>query len=240
MIRSLQMIFLKLSLRYSFNQQYWKIRFRILRSIFIIRNEVFKRRSSLFNSFQDTRIFWSLSKTVLLSLIIALLSVVTINFLIPVTIQVNKENFSTFDNLMIAITGVTGVFLGFYMTNLNTVIGNSYAKLPNRIRQLLINEKAGNLSLRFVVFLNTLSLLTLAIAIIWNIRSILSVYFLSILSAFSIFVMSFLLRRIFLFFDPTTFINLLVSDFWNGSIFLLLKVFFGMIHPFKIIITPRQ
>lgn len=215
MIRSLQMMFLKLSLRYSFYQPYWKTRFNILRSIFNIRNEVFKGRTSLFNSIQDARIFWSLFKTVFLSLIIALLSVVTINFLIPITIQVNKENISTFDNLMIVITGVTGVFLGFYMSNLNTVIGNSYAKLPNRIRQLIIDEKAGNLSLRFVVFLNTLALLTLSIAIIWNIRSILSVYFLSVLSAFSIFVMSFLLRRIFLFIDPTSFINFLISDFWK-------------------------
>ncbi len=201
MIRSLQILFLKLSLRYSFYQSYWRTKFKILRSIFNIRSEIFKGRTSLFNSFQDVRIFWSLLKTVILSLLLAFMSVIAINFFLPIPIQVDKENFSTFDNLMIAITGVTGVFLGFYMTNLNTVIGNSYVKLPHRIRQLLIDEKVGNLSLRFVVFLNALSLLTLAIAIIWNVRSILSVYALSILSAFSIFVMSFFYFAAFSYFS---------------------------------------
>ena len=145
----------------------------------------------------------------------ALLTVMGILFLAPLTGQVSLENINSFDNLMIAVTGVSGVFLGFYFSNLNTVIGNSYAKLPDRIRQLIIDEKVGNLSLRFVVFLNALALLTIATAIIWNVRSILSVYILSILSALSIFVISFLLRRVFLFIDPTSFVNILISDFWK-------------------------
>lgn len=207
------MYLLKLSLRYSFYQPYWKTRFRIQRCIFKLRSKVFKGRASLFNSIQDAQIFWSLLKTISFSFFIALLIVMIILLLARVTGQVSQGNINTFDNLMIAITGVSGVFLGFYFSNLNTVIGNSYAKLPDRIRQLIIDEKVGNLSLRFVVFLNALALLTLATAIIGNIRSILSVYILSFLSAISIFVISFLLRRVFIFIDPTIFISLVIRDF---------------------------
>lgn len=215
MLKYLQMILLKLSLRYSFYQPYWETRFRIQRLIFNIRSKVFKGRSSLFNSIQDARIFWSLVKTIIFSFLMALLTIMGILFLAPLTGQVSLENINSFDNLMIAVTGVSGVFLGFYLSNLNTVIGNSYAKLPDQIRQLIIDEKVGNLSLRFVVFLNALALLTIATAIIWNVRSILSVYILSILSALSIFVISFLLRRVFLFIDPTSFVNILINDFWK-------------------------
>ena len=214
-MKNLKLYLLKLSLQFSLYQPYWKTRFHIQRIIFIIQSKLFKGRDSLFNSIQDAQIFWSMVKTVFFSFLLAALILLVTHLLTPANFQVNQENFNAFDNLMIAITGISGVFLSFYFSNLSTIISISYAKLPHRIRQLIIEEKVGNLSLRFVVFLNALSLMTLSSAIIWNIRSVFSVYVLSLLSAFSIFIASFLLRRIFIFIDPTSFINLVISKFWK-------------------------
>ncbi len=106
--------------------------------------------------------------------------------------------------LLSTVAQIGGVFLGLYFAAISVVISTSYARVPWRIRGLLMREKVGNRYIRFLALLTAVAVLLLAASLVGvrpGMITWLFVTFLSIVSVYSFVVLG---LRVFQFFDPTT------------------------------------
>lgn len=120
------------------------------------------------------------------------------NWQIAVTLR--PETYATF---LGTIAQVTGVFLGLYFTAVSAVASAAYAKVPNSVRTLVVNEKVGTVYIRLVAFEAALATLLLAGQAIGLFAGYLNLATVSLGAVAAIFSFVVLGRRIFDFFDPT-------------------------------------
>jgi hypothetical protein len=167
------------------------------------------------NTIISVHIFWQLFKSIIGSIVLAIIAVLTILSISQFSTTVSVENRGSYDSLLFGITSIAGVFLGFYFTSLNTVAGSLYAKLPERIRELLFKERVNNLSTNFVVFLTVLSASLLGVGVLFDYRPTLAVFIVLALGFFAILVFVQLSKRVFFFFDPTSLSDQLFHELYK-------------------------
>ncbi|MCZ7673802.1 MAG: hypothetical protein M5U34_45130 [Chloroflexi bacterium] len=130
---------------------------------------------------------------------------------------VEDTNEAAYDGFLITIIAVVGVFLTLYLSNLSSVAGAIYANKPEQIRILLIREKAGEVYVRFLIFLTLVSVIFLLVGVVGDYRpktAIVSVGFLGLISIRSFITLSNYALR---FFDPTVFVDKLLVDLGKWS-----------------------
>jgi hypothetical protein len=168
----------------------------------------FKRRFYSFKEYlenrrEDVGILQALLGSTLTSFLFSVL-LLAIILTLPFS-KIADTAIDSYDNFLIAVASITGIFLSLYFTGLNTVIGGLYAKSPKPVRELLIQERVNHFSVRFLVFLTLLCLELLAAGILTGNRPVLSVYVVVLLGCFAVLFFAELGKRAFYFFDPSLF-----------------------------------
>lgn len=102
-----------------------------------------------------------------------------------------------------AISSIGGVFIGLYYAGISAVGSAIYARVPNNVRDLLAQERFGNVYMRFLSFLTFLGLVLIAFHLSGQPRIFLAIFFMGISAGIGIFAFVKLGQRAFYFFDPT-------------------------------------
>lgn len=103
-----------------------------------------------------------------------------------------------------AISSIGGVFIGLYYAGISAVGSAIYAKVPNNVRDLLAQERFGNVYMRFLSFLTFLGLVLISLRLSGQPRILLAIPFMAISAGIGIFAFVKLGQRAFYLFDPTT------------------------------------
>jgi hypothetical protein len=116
-------------------------------------------------------------------------------------------NQAIYTNFLGVLLQVAGVFLGLYFAAISLVAGNAYARVPNDVRALVLEDIVGTAYLRVVAFAATAVTYLLVLASLgWKLGA-LSVYLTAVVTALSILSFVALGIRAFRFFDPTLLAN---------------------------------
>lgn len=200
-----------------FRRPYWRIRTLRRNLKFRLRRSGSRARDILEEVFTTARISWALLRSVLrasmFSLAILGITIGAQRFTtLPILEPVASNNQDAYDGFLISVITVIGIFLTLYLTSLNTLAGTLYVELPRRIRNLLIEEKVGNVYISFLIFLTILSLLFLSAGTLDNFRPKIVIIIVAFLSCVAVLVFTQLARRTFTFFDPTSLALILIGE----------------------------
>lgn len=213
---------------------YWRILAVFRRGRFYIGKRAFGFKSSASNTFTKLSIFLALARAAIPVLLLAILCVVALlgltvlgerlatihqwpSWITSLFEVVGQQNQAAYDGFLIAIITVPGVFLTLYFTGLSTLVETLYAKMPERIRNLLIQERVGNVYTRFLIFLTIVSMILLIVGMVGNFRPKTTILLIGFLGVISVQAFAELGERAFKFSDPTVFINTLLWELGRWS-----------------------
>jgi len=111
---------------------------------------------------------------------------------------------SDYGTLLATITGVGGVFIGLYYTAISAIGGSIYSRVPNNIRDLLAQDRVGNVYMRFLALLTFLGVCLLAFYVGGFTPIALAVPLFLVGAGLAIIAFVRLGARAFDLFDPTT------------------------------------
>lgn len=123
-------------------------------------------------------------------------------------------NAQTYDVLLEAVAGVTGVFLALYFTAVSTVAASVYVNVPHDIRALIVRDRVGGIYVAGTAFTTALSVTLLIAHALTSSTYELAPPVIGIFSAFSIFSFIQLGQRAFYLADPTRLGGAIASDFF--------------------------
>jgi len=113
-------------------------------------------------------------------------------------LQIHKDSYYT---LLSTVAGMSGIFLGLYFTALSVVAQGIFKDVPSVIRDLLVREKVGNVYVRTLAILTSISLLMLGYMSLGEQPGVLCSLVVVIMSCFGVLCFVFLGVRVFYFFD---------------------------------------
>ncbi len=116
-------------------------------------------------------------------------------------------NSDVYTDILLSVTGLSGVFIGLYYAAVSTVGSAIYAKYPISIRSLLIEERTGVIYMRLLSWLAFASLVLVAANALFNQQSPIALAFITAYSSVAIFGFVWLGRTIFNYFDPSALSN---------------------------------
>lgn len=105
--------------------------------------------------------------------------------------------------LLSTISGIGGVFIGLYYAAISTIGGSIYAKVPNNIRDLLAQERIGNVYMHFLAFITFLGISLVSFRVLGFDRVYLAIPIMLVASGVGIVAFVKLGQRVFYLFDPT-------------------------------------
>jgi hypothetical protein len=145
-----------------------------------------------------------------MQLALALIFAMLLQVLDPVVFGFYKFTFfkipndSDYVTFLVTISGIGGVFIGLYYAAISTIAGSIYAKVPNNIRDLLAQERVGNVYMHFLSFVTFLGI-SLASLCVSGFKPIhLAIPVMLIAAGIGIIAFVKLGQRVFYLFDPTT------------------------------------
>ena len=150
-------------------------------------------------------LLWSILGQLVLAIFITVGLQFTNSYFVPlftkIGVPIPQEN--GYGNLLVAVIGIGGVFIGLYYAAVSTIGGTIYARLPNDIRDLLAKEQVGNVYMRLLALLTSFGVCLLAFRTLGFEPIVLAIP-LFILGA-GVMIIGFvrLGARAFYFFDPT-------------------------------------
>ena len=123
---------------------FWKARnafsrlgFFSYRTLFGIKHRVREGRTTTKSLFS---LLWSILGQLILAIFITVGLQFTNSYFVPlfakIGVTIPQEN--DYGNLLVAIIGIGGVFIGLYYAAISAVGGAIYARVPNNIRDLLV------------------------------------------------------------------------------------------------------
>ena len=163
---------------------YWQSRSRWLKAKFEFSKRLYRVKESIGYSQRDVVIFRLLVQSSLAPFIFSILCLVILT-LLPFP-EVKVEYFDNYDNFLIAVASITGIFLSLYFTGLNTVISGLYSKSPRTVILLVIQEQVSHFSVRFLVFFTLICLELLFVGIVFDNRLVSSILVVAVLGCFSV------------------------------------------------------
>ena len=214
---------------------YWQMRALRQRTWFFAHKSGFKTKSSITNISHSVNILWQLFRSVILSTIFAVFiaGVVLVLgqygtwllrllhaplWILPLFQGIGDKNQSSYDGFLIGVITVVGIFLTLYLNGVNTVVGTLYVRFPERIRKLLIQERVGNIYVKFLIFLTILSIVLLTAGVMGDIRPRIAILLVAVLSGVAVLFFAQLTWRIFVLFDPTVFAGVLFGEITKWSL----------------------
>jgi hypothetical protein len=105
--------------------------------------------------------------------------------------------------LLATISGIGGVFIGLYYAAISTIGGSIYAKVPNNIRDLLAQERIGNVYMHFLSFITFLGISLVSFRVLGFDRVYIAIPIMAVASGVGIIAFVKLGQRVFYLFDPT-------------------------------------
>jgi hypothetical protein len=211
---------------------YWRTRTRYLNLLFSINRIRLNLRLALENTSTQASILSTLFRSSVRPILPATLAAFLIlgasvaitsqtsgasTFIISVFEPVDEKNQEIYKDLLIAIVTVVGIFLTLYFTNLSTVVGTLYAEMPARVRNLVIQERVGNISINFLIFLIIYSLLLLLAETLFGMRPKIAIVTATALGCVTVPIFVSLSARTFRFLDPTTFTDTVIPQLIKWS-----------------------
>ncbi|MDR3502098.1 MAG: hypothetical protein P4L79_05895 [Legionella sp.] len=142
-------------------------------------------------------------------LILALLFAILLQLVDPVVIGFYKLTFlkipddSDYVTFLVSISGIGGVFIGLYYAAISTIAGSIYAKVPNNIRDLLAQERIGNMYMHFLSFITFLGISLASFRVLGFSRICLAIPVMLVAAGVGIIAFVKLGQRVFYLFDPT-------------------------------------
>jgi len=224
-------------------QRFWKIKNYLTTKVFATKVQIFTTKKNISEKKQDYYYFQSIIKMTQNSIFLALVTAIilqltndsvyealqiikpyTLDYIPSIFGTVNEGDYTSF---LLSIAAVGGVFIGLHYAGMSTLNGALYSSLPNNIRNLLIQERAGNVYIKFLSFLTYLSFV-LASFKVTGLEHIYLVPFLIVLSmGIAIFAFVNLGKNIFSLFDPTILSPIIfnaitrnVKDIQVGSVYI--------------------
>ena len=178
----------------------------------LIQEITFYLNKNISDKFKDIFIFFNLVLKTILPFLFSIITVFAFYYFRAKLEPININNSDNYDNLLLAVASITGIFLSLYFTGMNTVVAGIYAKSPPVVRKLFIQERIGLFSVRFLTWLTLVSLWFVLLGVIFDIRLKLSLVITIISSCFAILFFADLGRRAFDFLDPIKFSRQLLED----------------------------
>ena len=204
-----QAMFNTLFLYFSQNRLFWKARSAFSRLGFFCHRTLFGIRHRVGEGGTTTKSLFSLLLSILGQLILALFITVGLQFtnsyFVPLftKIGVTIPQESNYGNLLVAIIGIGGVFIGLYYAAISAVGGAIYARVPNNIRDLLAKEQVGSVYMRLLALLTSFAVCLIAFHTLGFEPIVLAIPLLIIGAGVMIIGFVRLGARAFYFFDPT-------------------------------------
>lgn len=142
-------------------------------------------------------------------LILALLFAIFLQLVDPVVFGFYEFTFlkipddSDYVTFLVTISGIGGVFIGLYYAAISTIAGSIYAKVPNNIRDILAQERIGNVYMHFLSFTTFLGISLVSFRVLGFDRVYLAIPVMLIAAGVGIIAFVKLGQRVFYLFDPT-------------------------------------
>ncbi|MET0072501.1 MAG: hypothetical protein ABW096_20910 [Candidatus Thiodiazotropha sp.] len=144
-----------------------------------------------------------------MQLVLALIFAIFLQIVNPVVFGFYKLTFLTIPDssdyvtLLVTISGIGGVFIGLYYAAISTIAGSIYAKVPNNIRDLLAQERVGNVYMHFLSFITFLGISLVSFRVLGFERVQIAIPVMLMAAGIGIIAFVKLGQRVFYLFDPT-------------------------------------
>ena len=125
--------------------------------------------------------------------------------------EIQPSDYVTF---LVIIATIGGVFIGLHYAGMSTLNGSLYSKLPSKVRNLLIQEKFGNIYIKFLSHLAYLSLILIAFRLYGFEHIYIVPFVMSIGVGVAIYAFVDLGKRVFYLFDPTNLSTVIFDNFF--------------------------
>jgi hypothetical protein len=189
---------------------FWQSRSQWLKTRFELNKNLYGVRKFIDDSQRDVITFRFLIQSTFSSFIFSILFLIIL-ILLPFP-SIKDDYVDNYDNFLIAVASITGIFLSLYFTGLNTVIGGLYSKSPKSVFLLVIHEQISRFSVRFLVFFTLICLELLFAGIVFENRLISSISVIAFLGCFSILFFVKLGWSVFSFLDPSPLVDQVQSE----------------------------
>lgn len=198
-----------LFLYFSQHRAFWWLRSLVYRAYFWIGAQSFRSRyftREKKDSFIGLRHLFQITQV---QLILALLFAILLQLVDPVVTGFYKFTFfkisddSDYVTFLVTISGIGGVFIGLYYAAISTIAGSIYAKVPNNIRDLLAQERVGNVYMHFLSFITFLGISLVSFRVLGLERIQLAIPVMLMAAGIGIIAFVKLGQRVFYLFDPT-------------------------------------
>ena len=194
---------------FSQSKAFWRLRSIIFKVYFWIGTKGFKSRDfarEKTNNFSGLRHLFKLTQ---LQFLFALTLTILLQLINPHVVGYYKLTFLTipddgdYVSFLLTISGIGGAFIGLYYTAVSTIAGSIYAKVPNDLRNLLAEERVGNVYMNFLSFVTFLGMSLVSFRVMGFDRIQLAVPIMLLGSGVGIIAFVKLGQRLFYLFDPT-------------------------------------
>ncbi|TGD75992.1 hypothetical protein E4634_00090 [Mangrovimicrobium sediminis] len=188
---------------------YESIKARLRREKFRLRSKLFTMRYGLAEAKTDYKSFQGLLSLTQTPFFLALIFGTFLQFTDLYLVDLYRKfgikipadgDYATF---LATIAGIGGVFIGLYYAAISTVSSTIYSSVPSNLKDLLTQERYGNVYMRFLSFLTFLCVVLLLFRLSGQPRAYLAVVFIAVCSGIGIFSFVTLGKRAFDLFDPT-------------------------------------
>ena len=198
-----------LFLRLASFRAFWNARARIQSFAFLFRRSIFTAKKRAGESRIQTGTFLQLVVTTLKQLLISVVLVAGLQTINPwleelyarTGLTIDDDTYST---LLATVAATGGVLIGLYYAATTAIAGAIYSNVPNNIRDLLAQDRVGNIYMRFLSFITFSSIVLLGLKSAGFQPNSLAASLLLIGAGVSIIAFVKLGARAFYLFDPTT------------------------------------
>ena len=206
-----------LFLRLASFRAFWNARTRIQHFGFLFRRSIFTARKRAGEGRIQTQTFVQLALTTLKQLLISIILVACLQIVNPwleelyalTGLTIEDDTYST---LLATIAATGGVLIGLYYAATTAIAGAIYSNVPNNIRDLLAQDRVGNIYMRFLSFITFSSIVLLGLRSAGFQPNSLAALLLLSGAGVSIIAFVKLGARAFDLFDPTTLSGELVKQ----------------------------
>ncbi len=198
-----------LFLYFSQHRAFWWLRSLVYRAYFWIGAQVFRAQYFTRDKKDDFVGLRHLFQITQIQLVLALLFAIFLQLMDPVVLEFYKFTFleipddSDYVTFLVTISGIGGVFIGLYYAAISTIGGSIYAKVPNNIRDLLAQERVGNVYMHFLSFITFLGISLVSFRVLGFERIQLAIPVMLVAAGVGIIAFVKLGQRAFYLFDPT-------------------------------------
>jgi hypothetical protein len=188
---------------------FWRLRGAMTRVFFWAEARIFAFRYGVkeenINYRSLRHIFIITQKPLLFAVGVAVLLQYVDPFLYPYyrKLKIGIPDNSTYVTFLATVGSIGGIFIGLYYAGISAVSSAIYARVPNNVRDLLAQERVGNVYLRFLSFLTSLSLMLISFCLLSQPKIFLAIPIVAVFAGIGIIAFVKLGQRAFYLFDPT-------------------------------------